>query len=475
MSERERRRVVEEEFCGVDLGDLRRSRRAMLIAEKLAANPEASLPDAMGDRSATEGLYRHLSSEDVTLAGLLEPHLVRTAGRVERAGLAFAVSDTTEFEFSGEKPRDGLGPLNKSAQGFLTHLTLAVSADGKREPLGILAVEAWARSGLKHTRQRKQWKTRRDGTRESLRWGRGMKKAAERVPAAELIHVADRDSDVYDVIAQLLQDGQRFVLRAAQDRKLVPIDKRDADRLFEAAQTAPTKYTVEVPVAARGEGVNRPTALKRKYPKRGSRLATVSVASRAVTLQRPLLAPLELPKTVDINIIHLFELSPPPGQPPVEWLLLTSERIGTSEEIAFVIEGYRARWVVEEFFKAMKSGCAFESKQLESFHSLTNMLAFVVVVAYSLLLMRTLTNTATSAPATSVLSNHQLEILRACTPQPLSKHVTAREALLAVSALGGHLKNNGDPGWRVLSRGWQKLHDYERGYLIAARLRSDQS
>jgi len=90
-------------------------------------------------------------------------------------------------------------------------------------------------------------------------------------------------------------------------------------------------------------------------------------------------------------------------------------------------------------------------------------------------MMRTLTNTATPAPATSVLSAQQLEILRACTPQPLPKHLTVREALLAVAALGGHLKNNGDPGWRVLSRGWRKLLDYERGYVIAADLRSDQS
>lgn len=196
-----------------------------------------------GDRTdvrrdgGTEALYRHLSNEDVTFDALTKPHVVRTVGRVERTGLAFAVSDTTEFKFGGGMARYGLGPLNTSAQGFLAHVTLAVSADGKREPLGVLSVEAWAGSGFKNTRRRQQWKTRSDRTRESLRWGRGMKKAAERVRRAELIHVADRDSDIYEVIAQLLQYGERFVLRAAQNRKLVPIEKRDADRLFEAAQS----------------------------------------------------------------------------------------------------------------------------------------------------------------------------------------------------------------------------------------------
>jgi hypothetical protein len=295
------------------------------------------------------------------------------------------------------------------------------------------------------------------------------------VRRAELIHVADRDSDIYEVIAQLLEDGERFALRAAQNRKLVPIEKRDADRLFEAAQTTPTKYTIEVPVAARGDGVNRPTALKKKYPKRGSRLATVSVASRTVTLKRPLKAAVESPKTIDVNIVHVFELLPPPGQPPLEWLLLTSETIGSPEEVAFVVEGYKTRWVIEEFFKAVKTGCAFEAKQLESFHTLTNMLAFVVVLAYALLLVRTLTNGGGGADASTVLSDGQLKILRACFSRPLPKHMSAREALLAVAELGGHLKNNGDPGWRVLSRGWRKLIDYELGYNIAAALRCDQS
>jgi hypothetical protein len=181
------------------------------------------------------------------------------------------------------------------------------------------------------------------------------------------------------------------------------------------------------------------------------------------------------PKMLSVNVVHVFELGPPAGQKPVEWLLLTSEPVGTPAQIAFVVEGYRARWVVEEYFKAVKTGCAYESKQLESFHTLTNVLAFVLVVAYALLCVRSLTNGGARQPASAVLSPNQLTILRACSHEPLASKPTAREALLAVAALGGHLKNNGDPGWQVLSRGWRKLLDYERGYAIAAGQRCDQS
>jgi hypothetical protein len=50
--------------------------------------------------------------------------------------------DTTQFEFPGNSKREGLGRLIKpSAQGFFGHFSLAVSADGTRKPLGLLALE----------------------------------------------------------------------------------------------------------------------------------------------------------------------------------------------------------------------------------------------------------------------------------------------------------------------------------------------
>jgi len=47
----------------------------------------------------------------------------------------------------------------------------------------------------------------------------------------------------------------------------------------------------------------------------------------------------------------------------------------------------------------------------------------------------------------------------------LPAHATVDDALLAVAALGGHLKNNGPPGWLVLRRGFEKLHTAEQTWL----------
>lgn len=449
----------------MQLGDERRAKRARLIAERLAENPESSLPAAMGDRAAIEGLYRHLADDDVTLEALLAPHVERTVRRIAALETVYAVADTTEFVFSGESEREGLGTVNGKDQGFLAHLTLAVAPD--RTPLGVLGVEVWNRPAVKGKRD--LWSRRNDSGRESLRWSRGMKQANERqgASASNLVHVADREGDIYELLAELVREKERFIIRAAQDRLLVPMGKNDEAYLFDAAQSTRTSFVLDVPLSARKRS---PTPERRKvHPARRERTARLSFAARAVVLKRPAQRSAKLPPTVTVNIVHVFELGPPVGEPAVEWLLLTSEPVGTDDEIQRVVAGYRARWVIEEYFKAVKTGCAFESRQLESAHTLEALLAYTLIVAYALLLLRSLSRSGRDESAEVLLSTVQLKLLRAKVSR-LSPKPTVRQALLAIAGMGGHLKNNGDPGWRTLSKGWAKLLALEEGYRLAQAL-----
>jgi IS4 transposase len=50
-------------------------------------------------------------------------------------------------------------------------------------------------------------------------------------------------------------------------------------------------------------------------------------------------------------------------------MLYTSEPIDTAEQLLTIVDQYRSRWVIEEFFKALKTGCAFEKRQLESYRA----------------------------------------------------------------------------------------------------------
>jgi hypothetical protein len=171
-----------------------------------------------------------------------------------------------------------------------------------------------------------------------------------------------------------------------------------------------------------------------------------------------------MPERLDVNVVHVFEVGKPVGEKPIEWLLLTNEPIETREQIAAVIEGYRTRWTIEEYFKALKTGCAFEKRQLESFRTLSNLLAYSLVIAYAILLLRALSRSSVTVAADALLSPDELLCLGLMTTGKKTKLKTAREVLDAIAKLGAHIKNNGDPGWRVLSRGWQRLLDFEAAY-----------
>jgi hypothetical protein len=208
-------------------------------------------------------------------------------------------------------------------------------------------------------------------------------------------------------------------------------------------------------------------ALKKTFPAREARSARLAVSALRVVLRRPAYLADPWPRSLAIHVVHVTEVDPPEGVVPVEWTLFTQEPIDTPDQVLRIVDYYRARWLVEEYFRALKVGCAIEKRQNESYEALLNVLAIFVPIAWQLLLLRTLARTEPEAPATEVLTLTQLEVLRAVSRRPLAEKATVNEALGAVAALGGHIRNNGNPGWQVIGRGFEKLLMLELGWVAA--------
>jgi hypothetical protein len=179
-----------------------------------------------------------------------------------------------------------------------------------------------------------------------------------------------------------------------------------------------------------------------------------------------------LPETIRVNFVHVREIDTNGSEPPVDWMLATTEPIDSVADIERVVDIYRSRWVIEEYFKALKTGCGYEQRQLESEQTLSNALALFVPIAWQLLLLRSLSRESEEAPATEALTETQLSVLAAFSKK-LPPKPTVRQAMLAIAGLGGHIKNNGEPGWLVLGRGFQFLLTLEQGWNASKR--SDQS
>ena len=101
-----------------------------------------------------------------------------------------------------------------------------------------------------------------------------------------------------------------------------------------------------------------------------------------------------------------------------------------------------------------------------------NALALFAPIAWRLLLLRSLAREHSAVPAAHTLTVLQLRILQRHEHTQLQSGATVSDAMLAIAILGGHIKNNGPPGWQVLGRGLEDLLLMERG---AALLKCDQS
>jgi Transposase DNA-binding len=91
---------AERTFGGVQLHDLRRTRRAVQAASNLAENPLGSLPAQMHTWKETKALYRWLDEPDVTFAALMQPHLQQTREQALPTPVVLLVQDTTDIDLS---------------------------------------------------------------------------------------------------------------------------------------------------------------------------------------------------------------------------------------------------------------------------------------------------------------------------------------------------------------------------------------
>ena len=447
------------EYASADLGDDRLRARMLQLVESVSDDPRASLPGALGDGAALEGAYRFLGNASVSPDAILAPHQEETARRCRELGDVVVAHDTTDFAFPGEKRR-GLGRLRGTKErGFLSHVALAVSWDESRDPLGILAHEWWARHGRKKVKKTPR-QQQMDPSRESQRWHRSVENVCRLVDARHVIHVMDREADAYDLMAAMVSRGERFVIRATFDRCVAGTDERMSDSLA----PRPVVVTREVPLSARK---GSPLPKQRKIqPPRTARVARLGIKAAAIVLDRPKHAPPDLPRSLAVNLVAVEEIDPPTGEPPVRWWLFTTEPIETPADLERVVDAYRCRWRIEEYFKALKTGCAIEKRQLETLSSLTNLLAIYMPIAWRVLRHRTLAHVRGDEPASSVLSALQIRLLRHKSRTTLPRRPTVKEALAAVAAMGGHLKRNGRPGWITLSRGYERLLAMEEGALL---------
>ena len=452
-----------------ELGDARLTERAKQVGGALTRRPEESFPRVFPDEAGLEGFYRLVANDAAGWRDLMAPHVQRTVDRAVEAADVAVVHDTTDVTlkmyWSGEM-RGQMSRFASRSQGFFAHTSLAVTAQGPALPLGTLDVQPFVHQSGVDAEDRETWEfwDHECGlfSNEQARWYRAVALTDETLAARGVrpVHLMDCESDSFGLLAALAGEGYRFVVRSDGQRKLKPIG--------EMSEVG----TLNARLGARFD--LRDAKKKSAHPSRRARLALLTVRAGVVRLQRAAKAkdaswspdgPESQPKTLDLHLVEAVELHPPAGEKPVRWLLLTREPVDTPQQAMCVVDLYRRRWLVEEFFFALKTGCKLEARQMQTAAGMLKVLALLLPAAWRLLLMRSLAAEHPDAAWAAVLTPLEFTLLRRAVPKAKldKRNATVEKCLYAIAKLGGHLPRNGPPGWRTLNHGWDELQKYVAG------------
>lgn len=448
---------AEEQFGDCDFGDVRRVRRVVKVAAKIAGNTDASTPNQTENWSDCKRVYELFDNEHVTFQKLLEPHWRQTRARKE--GHFLVICDTTEFDFGIHRKTKGLGPTGDgNGRGFFLHSAMMIDPSNS-DVIGMAAQEIFHRQRCPKGEKLMERKNRK---RESEVWGRIVDQVGPPPPGVRFTHVCDRGADNYEVFCHLVLQQSDWVIRAAQLQRTIITPDGECMSLDQYMVSWQATGCYELYVQAQK---NQPA----RWAKLEVRFGPIRM--RAPQQRTPWLKETGI-ATIDMWGVQVRELDAPAHvKEPLRWVLFTSHATSSYDDAYRVIGYYEQRPTIEEYHKALKTGCSLEDRQYQTTARLERLTGMMSLQAIRLVQLKTIARTQPETPATKVVSKRWIEILGRLRKKTNAMEWTARDFYREMAGLGGFLgrKGDGEPGWQTTWRGFKKLVVALHGYDLRQR------
>jgi Transposase Tn5 dimerisation domain/Transposase DNA-binding/Transposase DDE domain len=467
-----------DEMKTASIGDQRLDKRVGIVLSDLGAHPTLSIPAACGGEAETAAAYRFFENDKATFGAVLSPHCERTSQRIAAQPLVLLAQDTTEIDLTRpeQQVRDA-GPLDDGPRrGIFLHGLIAFTPDGT--PLGTLHARQWARDDEQPSDSSEK-QARRKSTpiedKESIRWLEFLGRAREEAvlhPQTHIVSVADSEADIYELFVTGAERPSNFdwIVRACQDRAQTPAPgekQSQVAHLRDHVLGAPVLFTNTISV--RGRKAKVACEKRGRRQPRESRNAEVEVRAARITLRPPWRPDRKLPP-VTVNVVLVREVNPPAGEEPVEWTLLTTLPIDTIEQVRLVIQYYCVRWMIEVFFRTLKSGCRVEERRFETLDAYLPCLAVYMIVAWRTLFVCRLGRACPDISCEAVFEPAEWQsVYVVVRKQPPPKEPPPlQEMVRMIAELGGYVnrKRGAEPGPQTVWLGLQRVHDFARCWNV---------
>ena len=416
---------AEKQFGQARLGNKTRTKRLVHLASQIAANPSGSLPEQTGHWKDLKAAYRLFDRKEVTFEAVATPHWEQTRQQCV-SGRYLVIDDTSELDFGIRREIDGMGPTgNGGGYGFLLHSALAVAADSEAV-VGLMGQRV-------HYRQHAAQKGEREPTPEAQArigdlgpshrpsgpaTGRGAVGACLRPGRGQLRSILSRPVQ-----------GTSWVIRVTQLQRKIWDPSGKEMPLQQYLATLPAKEMQELPLRTR--------------PAQPGRTAQLTISFGALTMPVPRQKSSYLqalkPGPIAMWVVWARELNAPKHGEAIEWVLYSALPVKSLDDAGMVLAYYEKRWGIEDWHKALKTGCEVTQRQLKTSQRLEPLVALLSVEAVRLLQLRSAARTEPERPAAEVVPHAYLAMLQKARGLKAAEPLTVRNFWRGLAKLGGFL------------------------------------
>lgn len=439
---------LDKEFEDIEFNSSRLKNRFLRAMNILMEQPDKSIWVSSGSRSEAKAIYRMLGNEKLDDDEIKRCHKETTIERIADYQVILAVQDTTGVNYSNHSKMEGLGYNCDKTLGINIHSCLAVSPEGL--VLGVLDQTSYTREIRKDESASHDKKKRRPiEEKESYRWLETMENSSDNIPSGtKVIHVCDREGDMYELFERAASTGRSFLIRVVQNRPSVA-----SGRIIDAIRALAPAGSVEVMI---------PRDSRRNI---AARKAKLNISYQSFDVKKPVArsGDKHLMDYVNMCIIYVKEEPQDKAIEPIEWILATNEEISGIEDAFEKIGYYIQRWKIERFHYVLKSGCNIEKIQQRSVKKTVTLILMYSIIAIKILNMTYLARICPEASCTTIFEEDEWKLLY-CTANktkvPPDEPYSICDAVKYVAKLGGFngYRSDGAPGLKVIWIGLNKLY-----------------
>jgi Transposase DNA-binding/Transposase Tn5 dimerisation domain len=448
---------VNAELATIDLGDHRLNKRAIKIIENLGLAPGRTIPQTFQAWNDIKACYNFFSNALVSDEKLINPHITNTMARICEYPVVLLLSDTSELDYTSKEAMHGRERVTNTKQGLWLHPTIAVTPE--RLMLGIVEANFWSRESEIREDQKK-YRSDQDKApienKESYRWLKSYRKSCEvarTLQDTHIISIMDREADIIDIFEEV--DNQRqqgryadFIVRSQHDRLIVEEgneSRKNRNKLREHLYNSPSRGEIKFTI---------PSTETRKGRKVKQQIKAIQATIK----------PANKKSCAKINAVMAIEETPPEGEEPLVWLLITSLPIETYDDAVKVINYYLCRWEIEMFFKVLKSGCKIEERQLQTTDRMKSLIIVFMILAWRVMFTMMLGRVCGEMPCDDVFDEAEwksvYKILNRKKAIP-KKAPSLKTFIEMVAMLGGYVPHKENPpGVKVMWKGMSRMVDF---------------